>query len=137
MIRSIRRSMDRARNTLRRHRPPRPEIPEDLTGWMTLEELERNDARLPNVDLQISACGVHGMVFGKLFTDRYRDTPREELLRMRDERRALVTAAGIDAFVGPASLVHEVEMLDNLLEYHLAPPCGCPPAVGGAAVGDA
>ena len=131
--------MERASGSKGRRRSRReiPRIPEDLAGWMNPEEFERNLDRLPPTEVHWSSCHVSGQVFAKLYTHRYRDTPREELLRMRDERNELILAAGGTPVSGTAPLDLEVEMLDNILEFHLLPPCGCPPLVGGANVGEA
>ena len=79
----------------------------------------------PNI--QRSGCKATGEMFVRSITGRFRNEPEEKLRQMVDELCQVFIRAGHPPVLDPREpLWAQAEFLDNMLEFELNPPCGCP-----------
>lgn len=97
-------------------------------GWMTWDEFGREyekDRERP--DVQQSGCQATGEVYVRAITGRFKNKPEEELRQMVDDLRQVFVRAGYPPVVNAKTpLWLQAEFLDNMLEFEMNPPCGCP-----------
>lgn len=104
-------------------------FPEDDQGWMAHDDWEKHGRAREQV--QMSTCPKTGVTWVKPLVGRH-EGEDEEALR---ERFALLTEMTQllgkgPSFFGGGPLAFQVEFLENVLEFELRPPCGCPPPAG-------
>lgn len=109
----------------------RVDLPGGPQGWMPLTTYEKHHR--PGLQVQMSNCGISGETWVKRLVGRYREKDEASLRqRLRVLEQVADHAVGRLGFRdGPLWL--QVEFLENVIEFHLRPPCGCPPAVGSVA----
>lgn len=106
---------------------------EGTRGWLRAEELEHY--RGPYRGVQVAVCPTRGEVWVKVHVGRHRRQDKALLKRrlaMLEEVAAQQGGLGL-VEVGRGPLWKQVEFLENVLEFRLRPPCGCPPCHAAAA----
>jgi len=138
MMRRIRRTMRKARRAQDPTAAPAPTpCPPALARWMRYEEFERRGDLPSGVQLQMTSCNVTGGIWVKPLTLQYEGLTEDLLRRLRDERQQIVRASCGSGLYGMDELPIQVEMLDNIIEFHAAPPCGCAPSIGAGPAAEA
>jgi hypothetical protein len=111
-----------------RWKKPKKSKPKKNQGWMTWEVFcrEYEKGRVgPNI--QKSGCKQTGEVYVRPVTGRFRNQPEEKLQRMVEELCQIFAATGQPpAMDTDEPLWMQAEFLDNMLDFELNPPCGCP-----------
>lgn len=104
--------------------------------WMTLEEAEA-DGPVTAGEFHMTQCTVTGQTYVRRYDGRFRHLPQEQLQRIVAEMERIVRrSGGMVGFGGGIPLWWHAEMLDNILDFDLHSPCGCPsqlaPLLGAA-----
>ena len=98
-----------------------------MSTWKREEELTEEE-RLGV--LHLCPCLHTGQVFAKPITGAYAKEPTSEVeLRLGVLIHQLLSI-GVPMLDLDMELIYKVEFLENLLEFELDPPCGCPPKFG-------
>jgi hypothetical protein len=97
-------------------------------GWMTLDE-----ARLaPGADLNqvahVTSCPASDEIYVKPLDGRYRDLPPAEQQQLRSQFENSLRRLGGTVIMGGGAfpLWKQLEYLENVIDYEVDPPCGCP-----------
>jgi len=101
-------------------------FPEGPQGWMRQETWDQQHQ--PGQQAQLSQCRATGETWVKPIVGRYRNRTEEEL----EKRLAILTdlalsLGGAEPFFADGPTWFHVEFFENVLEFELRPPCGCPP----------
>ncbi len=97
-------------------------------SWMTWDEFRREyeNARVAP-DVQQSGCRATGEVYFRPITGRFKRKPEEELRQIVEDLLQVFVRAGHPPMMDPRTpLWLQAEFLDNMLEFEMNPPCGCP-----------
>lgn len=111
--------------------------PAGTSSWMTLQEYDSRLGELEDREVQMNICERTAEPYIKLLDGRHRDRPPGELaVRIRSQLRLADSLSCLppppDATV---SLPLALEILENVIDFNLHPPCGCVPRTPAAPSG--
>jgi len=104
------------------------------TGWMVLESYLLRPEVAPGQAMHTCGCPETGETYVKPYDGRYRHlSEAEQRSRLAELERAIRDLGGS---AGPAlraePLWMQLEFLENVLDFELNPPCGCPGPMASA-----
>lgn len=102
--------------------------PRGRGGWIVLDSYEINPGVPPEQVMQTCGCPDSGEIYSKPFQGLYRDWSepalRERIAQAQDFIRQMGGTCGFATNI-PTWL--QLEMLENIIDFELNPPCGCKP----------
>ena len=94
-------------------------------GWRKLDSFDGQTQ--PTDKIHICGCPVTGEFFARPIEGRYRQLDDAELKERLKELKEIITDMGGSVSKMPgSSLWWQAEWLENIIEFDLEPPCGCP-----------
>jgi len=104
-------------------------MPESVTTrprWMTLEQAEA-EGPVTATEYHVTQCMVSGQTYVRRYDGRFRNLPEEQLKQVVRQMEDIVRrSGGLVGSGGGIPLWWYAEMLDNILDFDLNSPCGCP-----------
>lgn len=97
-------------------------------GWMTLDEVRLAPGADLNQVAHVTSCPASDEVYVKPLDGRYRDLPPAEQQQLRTQLENSLRRLGGTVIMGSNvfPLWKQLEYLENVIDYEVDPPCGCP-----------